>query len=92
VEQSKTPTLIEFGATWCLPCKEVRNMIETVAWYNQGTLKVCYADVQLTPMKCLKYQILSVPTLIVFKDGQTRGAVKGVLSGIALGNLISLVL
>lgn len=77
VLKADVPTLVDFWAVWCGPCKQVAPTVEALASEYKGKLKVGKLDIdhnQLTPQK---YGIRSIPTLLVFKGGQVVGQIVG---------------
>lgn len=77
VLKSDTPTLVDFWAIWCGPCKQIAPTVRALASEYKGQLKVGSLDIdhnQLTPQK---YGIRSIPTLLVFKGGQVVGQIIG---------------
>lgn len=77
VLQSKTPVLIDFWADWCGPCHMVAPAIEEIAGENAGKLVVGKVDVDHNPVTARKYQILSIPSMILFVDGVEKVRVVG---------------
>ena len=69
VLQSDVPVLVDFWATWCGPCKMLSPIISEIAQQAQG-FKVCSLDVDEVPEIAMRYDVNSIPTLIVFKNGQ----------------------
>ena len=63
------PALIDFSATWCGPCQKVAPIIEEIANENPG-LFVGAVDVDMQPMLAARFQIRSIPTVILLKDGK----------------------
>ena len=63
------PTLLDFNATWCGPCKMIAPIIEEIANENPD-LFVGSVDVDMQPMLAARFQIRSIPTVILLKDGK----------------------
>lgn len=78
VLDAQGPVLVDFFATWCGPCRMVAPVIDEIAAEKAGQLSVYKVDIDATPDLAFKYQVSSVPTLIVFENGtiknQTLGA------------------
>lgn len=71
IEQSKTkPVLVDFWATWCGPCKQLSPLVEQIANEHSDKLQVVKIDVDDNAAVSEKFGIMSIPTLILFKDGQ----------------------
>ena len=70
VIKSDIPVLVDFWATWCGPCRMLAPIIEEIANENEGTLKVGKVDVDQQAELAMKFGIVSIPTLIIFKDGK----------------------
>lgn len=69
VLQSAVPVLVDFFATWCGPCKMIAPVLEEIAEERED-FKVVKIDVDQAPDLAKEYKIMSIPTLIVFKDGK----------------------
>jgi thioredoxin 1 len=70
VEQSTVPVLVDFWAEWCMPCKMVAPIVEAIADDFEGRLKVGSVDVDAESDLAARFNVMSIPTLIVFKGGE----------------------
>ncbi|HGX1590812.1 TPA: thioredoxin [Staphylococcus aureus] len=69
--------LVDFWATWCGPCKMIAPVLEELAAEYEGKADILKLDVDENPSTAAKYEVMSIPTLIVFKDGQPVDKVVG---------------
>lgn len=78
VLKSDMPVLVDFSAVWCGPCKMLSPVVDELAGDLDGKVKVAKIDIDESMDIAMKYKIMSVPTLILFKNGapahQTSGA------------------
>ena len=89
VLQSDLPTIVDFSGTWCASCKPLTmNLEEIVAGYD-GRLKVVKINVDNQPMIAGKYRIMTLPSLLFFKDGDLVDHVSGSLSKAKLAKLVA---
>ncbi|MBM4391982.1 MAG: thioredoxin [Deltaproteobacteria bacterium] len=70
VLDSPVPVLLDFTATWCGPCKAISPILDQIADANVGKLAVYKLDIDDNMETPNKYGVQSIPTLLVFKDGQ----------------------
>ncbi len=76
---SKTPVLVDFFADWCGPCKMLQPILKQVKKELGEHLKIVKIDVDKNHSLATKYQVLGVPTMILFKDGKQVWRKSGVL-------------
>ena len=77
VLRSSVPVLVDFSAEWCGPCKKMVPIMEEIAAEYEGKVKVGTVDVGLAQETALRFKILSVPTVIFFKNGKVQDQVVG---------------
>ena len=74
---ANVPVLVDFWAQWCGPCRTMAPTVDTVAEEYAGRLKVGKVDVDSNGGTAMRYQIRSIPTLLLFKNGQVVGQCVG---------------
>jgi thioredoxin 1 len=78
VLQSDKPVLVDFWAEWCAPCRKIETMLDEIAAGDLAEkVKIVKLDIDTNPETARQYQVLSVPTLTLFKDGQPFRSIMG---------------
>jgi thioredoxin 1 len=77
VVQSETPVIVDFWAEWCGPCHAVAPVLERIAEERDGQLKVVKVNIDEEQGLAIKYGVASIPTMILFKDGEPAAAAIG---------------
>ena len=86
VLSSSKPVLVDFWATWCGPCKMVAPVLEEIAAEHGDKLTVAKVDIDQNPATARDYQVMSIPTLLVFQDGKPVKQIVGARPKAALLN------
>lgn len=88
VLNSEVPVLVDFFATWCGPCKMMSPIVEEIAKEMEGKAKVYKVDTDGEQELAIKYGIMSIPTFIVFKNGEIATTAVGMRDKEELINLL----
>ncbi|MFE7979560.1 thioredoxin family protein [Streptomyces shenzhenensis] len=81
VIESDLPVLVEFTADWCPPCRQMAPVLGALATETSDRLKVVQLDVDANPVTTNAYKVLSMPTFMVFRDGEPVRAMVGARPG-----------
>jgi thioredoxin 1 len=77
VLQADEPTVVDFWAVWCGPCKMIAPLMEEIAGEYEGQLQVAKLDVDHSGQTAMQFGVMSIPTLILFKDGEAVERIVG---------------
>jgi thioredoxin 1 len=88
VLNSELPVLVDFWAPWCGPCRMVAPVVDEIAAQYEGRVKVVKLNTDDNPNVASKYGIRSIPTLMIFKDGERVDMVVGAVPKTTLSNTL----
>lgn len=93
IKASPVPVIVEFWAEWCPPCKMIAPVLHSLAVDYDGRLRVFTINLDEHPELARRYQVISIPTILVFSDGELRRQMIGARSRARLlteiGDLVS---
>ncbi|MFC1806914.1 thioredoxin [Candidatus Omnitrophota bacterium] len=79
VTESKGAVLVDFWASWCMPCLALAPTLEKIAEELKGKLKVCKVNIDENNRIASQFGVMSIPTMIIFKDGKEEDRMVGAL-------------
>ena len=88
VLKNSLPSLVDFFATWCAPCRMLSPILEEVAGDYEGKLNFYKLDVDSAPDIAAEYGVMSIPTLIIFEGGKVQAKTVGALDAEELADWI----
>ena len=77
VSKSEIPVLVDFGAPWCGPCRMVEPILDELAEEYSGKISIMRLDVDQNPKTASKYSIMSIPYLLIFRNGEPVSNIVG---------------
>ena len=77
VKAADTPVVVDFWAEWCGPCKMITPILEELASEQAGKITVAKLNVDENPDLAMRYNVMSIPTILVFKDGEVAKRLVG---------------
>ncbi|MCB0833878.1 MAG: thioredoxin [Bacteroidetes bacterium] len=77
VLKSDKPVMVDFWATWCAPCRMIAPVVEEMAKEYDGKAKICKIDVDANPAVASKFGIMSIPSILFFKNGELVDKIVG---------------
>jgi thioredoxin 1 len=85
----QVPVLVDFWAPWCVPCRKVEPIVAELAARYDGRLTVARLNVEEAPRSAGRYDVLSLPTLILFRDGEPVERIAGAVKAARLERAVT---
>jgi thioredoxin 1 len=86
--QSETPVLVDFSAEWCGPCKMLAPVLSEVKKRVGDKVKIIKIDIDKNPKLAANFKVQSVPTMIVFQNGEAKWRQSGLMTAVALEGVL----
>ena len=77
IKSSSEVVVVDFWAEWCGPCKMIAPVLDEIAAEQKGKIRIAKLNVDENPGVARRYQVMSIPTLVVFKDGEPKKRLVG---------------
>jgi thioredoxin 1 len=88
VIQSETPVLVDFSAEWCGPCKMLAPVLSELKKKVGDKVKIIKIDIDKNPKLAASFKVQSVPTMIVFQNGEAKWRQSGLMTAVALEGVL----
>ncbi len=89
LEVKEKIVIVDFFATWCGPCQMLAPVLSKIAEEHKEKVKVCKVNVDDEQELAMKYNVVSIPTLVIFKNGEIKNTIVGLRSKSELENIIN---